>query len=227
MKIAFNGHAVVQIATNNGVKIIIDPFINGNPSCNLTVDKIKVDYVLLTHAHADHFGDTLEIAKSNQATVVANPELCDYLQSQGIEDLVPMQAGQTHDFDFGRLEYTPAIHGSSLTIDGEEIQMGKACGIILDIEGKTVYHMGDTHLFPELQALGENHAIDLAFAPIGGKYTMDAADAKTAVETLNAKKVIPVHYNTFEGIEADPNAFVASLPEGVGFIPIVGEFFTL
>ena len=222
MKVAFHNHAVVTIETNDGIQIIIDPFIKGNEKCDLDVDQLNVDVILLTHAHSDHFGDTIELAEKNNALVVANVEICEYLGQFDIETH-GMQPGGSYHLDFGRVTFTPAIHGSSLELDGRPHTLGLACGIILEIDGKTVYHMGDTALYSDMKLIGKRFDIDLAFIPIGDNYTMGIRDALQASEWIKAKKVVPIHYNTFPVIEQNPREFTDQLGEAVGIIPNIGE----
>ncbi|MBO8171893.1 MAG: metal-dependent hydrolase [Bacillaceae bacterium] len=213
MEIQFLGHAAVQIDTGKHA-LIIDPFLSGNPKASVQPGDVKVDYVLLTHGHGDHVGDTIEIAKNNDATVIAPFELATYMGWQGL-NVHPMHIGGSHTFDFGRVKLTQAFHGSGLTVDDEQriIYMGMPAGIVLEIEGKSIYHAGDTGLFSDMKLIGERHDIDLAFLPIGDNFTMGPEDALDAAEWVKAKKVVPIHYNTFPLIEQDGQGFVNRLKE--------------
>lgn len=226
MKAAFHGHAVVTIETRAGTKIIIDPFITGNPNCDLDVDAIVVDVILLTHAHSDHFGDTVAIAKQNKALVVTTVEIAGYLEKFGI-NTHGMQPGGAHTFDFGTIKMTPAIHGSSLVIDGQTVTLGLATGILFSADEQTLYHLGDTALYSDMKLIGWFNDIDVAFIPIGDNFTMGPSDAVIAAKWLRAKKVVPIHYNTFALIKQDPQVFVKQLPAGVGLIPAIGEVFEI
>lgn len=223
MKVAFHHHAVVTIETNDGTKIIIDPFIRGNEKCDLEVDQLDVDVILLTHAHSDHFGDTIELAQKNEALVISNVEISAYLSQFNIETH-GMQPGGSSNLDFGKISFTPAIHGSSLEINGKPHTLGLACGIILEADGKTIYHMGDTALYSDMKLIGDRFEIDLAFIPIGDTYTMGIRDALQASKWIKAKKIVPIHYNTFPEIEQNPQEFTDQLEEAVGIIPSIGEF---
>lgn len=208
MKVSFHGHSVVKIITE-GTVILIDPFINGNGQTDLKVENEKPDVILLTHGHNDHVGDTVELAKKNDALVVAPNELAVYLSWQGVR-VHNMHIGGAHTFDFGTVKYTQAFHGSSYeTADKQIIYTGMPGGILFTAEGKTVLHAGDTALYSDMKMIGERHPIDLAFVPIGDNFTMGPEDAATAVEFLNPKMVVPVHYNTFPAIEQDPEVFKA------------------
>lgn len=206
MKISYHGHSVVKIQTE-GKTILIDPFINGNELTDLTVSGEKPDAILLTHAHNDHVGDTVELAKASGAVVVATVELATYLGTQGIET-VGMNLGGAHQFDFGTVKFTKAFHSSSYTTEsGEVIYGGMPAGILFEAEGKTVYHAGDTELFGDMELIGKRHSIDLAFVPIGDFFTMGPDDAAYAVELIKPTIVVPVHYNTFPPIKQDPQHF--------------------
>lgn len=224
MKAAFQGHAVVTVELENGTKIIYDPFITGNDQTNLNVDELDIDVILLTHAHDDHFGDTINLAKENDATVVTTVEIADYLATQDVE-AHGMQPGGAHEFEFGTVKFFNAIHGSSIEINGQPHTLGLATGIMLKADGKSLYHAGDTAIYSDMKLIGELNDIDLAFVPIGDNFTMGPEDAKLAAEWLQAKRVVPIHYNTFPLIEQDPQAFVDNLAEGVGYIPNKGELF--
>ncbi|WP_028274543.1 metal-dependent hydrolase [Atopococcus tabaci] len=222
MKAAWHGHSAVSIETNNGTHLLIDPFITGNELSDLDAEAVEADVILLTHAHADHVGDTVQIAKRNDSLVIANVELADYLATQGLRTH-GMQMGGKREFDFGTVKMTRAIHGSSLEIDGKPFTLGLAAGFLFTADGKTLFHAGDTSLFSDLSLIGRLHDIELAFIPIGDNFTMGPEDAVLAAEWLKAKQVVPVHYNTFELIKQDPEKFIQQLPEGVGVVPEIGE----
>lgn len=228
MKVAFHGHAVVSIVIDGGTKLLVDPFITGHEQCDLNLSELEVDVILVTHAHADHLGDTIELAKRTGAQVISTVEIVTYLGSLGLENVHGMQPGGAHDFPFGRVKFTQAIHGSSITLEnGQPYELGLAAGILLSADGKTIYHVGDTALYSDMQLLGQREVIDLAFVPIGDNFTMGPADAVQAAEWLKAKRVVPIHYNTFPLIKQDPQAFIEQLPEGVGYIPRIGEVFAV
>ncbi|MEK4302040.1 metal-dependent hydrolase [Oceanobacillus sp. FSL W8-0428] len=222
MKVSFHGHSVVKVDTGKH-RIIIDPFINGNKACDLDPGTEKADVILLTHGHNDHVGETVEIAKNNNALVVATAELADYFASKGL-NTHPMHIGGSREFEFGKVQFTQAFHGSSYTEeDGTVIYGGMPGGILLTVNGKTIYHLGDTALFTDLKMYGELNDIDLAFIPIGDNFTMGPSDALLAAEWVNAKKVVPVHYNTFPPIEQDPEAWASKVKAGNAHVMQVGE----
>ncbi len=224
MKATHHGHAVVSLETKQEVKLLIDPFITGHEDCDLDVDTVEADYILVTHAHADHLGDTVDIAKRTQAQVITTVEIAEYLESLGL-NTHGMQPGGAYTFDFGRVKFTPAIHGSSLTIDGIPTTLGLASGILITADEQTVYHLGDTALYSDMKLIGELNDIDLAFIPIGDNFTMGPEDAALAAKWLNSKKVVPIHYNTFPLIEQDPEAFIQMLDGIEGLIPEIGASF--
>ncbi|MFC4321075.1 metal-dependent hydrolase [Litchfieldia salsa] len=223
MKVSFHGHSVVKIVTS-GKTIMIDPFITGNGQTDLKAEEEKVDVILLTHGHNDHVGDTVALAKRNDALVVAPDELATYLGWQGVR-CHPMHIGGTHRFDFGTVKLTQAFHGSSYTVaeTKEIIYTGMPAGILFSAQGKSIYHAGDTALFSDMKLIGELNTIDLAFLPIGDNYTMGPVDASIAADWLGAKMVVPIHYNTFPIIEQNPNEFVERLKPGVGKILLPGD----
>lgn len=210
VKVTYHGHSVVYIETKAG-NIVVDPFLTGNGQCHVKPEDLSVDYIVLTHGHNDHVGDTIELAKKNDALVIAVNELADYLASKGLKTH-GMSIGGGYNFDFGRVKYTQAFHGSSYeTEEGQLIYTGMPGGVLLTIEGQTIYHLGDTGLFSDLKLIGERNDIDLAFVPIGDNFTMGPEDATVAAEWIKAKQVVPVHYNTFPVIEQDPEQFVKSI----------------
>ena len=206
MKISYHGHSVVKIETE-GKTILIDPFITGNELTDLDASVQNPDVILLTHGHNDHVGDTFEIAKRCNPLIVAPNELAVYL---GWQDLNAhgMNIGGSHTFDFGTVKYTQAFHSSSYTTEQNEIiYTGMPAGILFTAEGKTIYHAGDTSLFGDMALIGKRHAIDVAFLPIGDNFTMGPEDAAVAVELLNPKLVVPIHYDTFPPIRQNPQTF--------------------
>lgn len=155
MHVSYHGHSVVKIETK-GKTILIDPFITGNELTDLNAEDVKADVILLTHGHNDHVGDTVEIAKRSGALVVAVAELATYLSWQGL-NVHPMSIGGAYTFDFGTVKLTQAFHGSSYTENNEKIiYTGMPAGLLLTIEGKTIYHAGDTALFSDLKLIGRH-----------------------------------------------------------------------
>ena len=203
MKLRYFSHSAFQITTNSGKVILIDPFLDGNPTSPVKSDEVKADYILLTHAHGDHFGDTIKIAKKCNSTIIAVNELANYCIENGL-NAHNMHIGGSHQFEFGKVKFTIAHHGS-LTSDNHF--GGEPAGIIITIDNKTLYHAGDTGIFLDMKLIGEMNRIDYALLPIGDNFTMGIDDAVKAAEFLNADISIPIHYNTFPVIEANPNEF--------------------
>lgn len=206
MQVSYHGHSIVKIKTGN-FTVLIDPFITGNSLTDLQVENEKPDAILLTHAHNDHVGDTIELAKSSNAQVVAPVELANYLGSKGL-NATGMNLGGSHEFDFGTVKFTKAFHSSSYTSEEDGvIYGGMPAGILFKAEGKTVYHAGDTEVFGDMKIIGKLNPIDLAFVPIGDFFTMGPEDAAYAVSLLKPKAVVPIHFNTFPPIKQDPEQF--------------------
>ena len=203
LKLTYYGHAVFLLEDSK-TKLIIDPFIDGNPVAPITSSDIKADYVVVTHAHGDHLGDAIPIAKRCNATIIAVNELADYVSSKGAK-AHNMHSGGTVKLPFGSVKLTIAHHGS-VTPDG--VYGGNPSGALVTISGKTVYHTGDTGLFYDMKLIGEMNPVDVMLCPIGDNYTMGIPDAVKAVEFVRPKLVIPMHYNTWPVIAADPHEFV-------------------
>lgn len=201
MKITFLGHAAFLIETDKN--ILIDPFITGNPAYPSGFNLPNIDYILVTHGHSDHLGDTIELSKKYNATVITNFEISNYLQTKGVKNIHPMHIGGTFKFEFGKLKMTPALHGSGI-IDGNNIIYGgNPCGFVI-YGKKSIYHAGDTGLTKDMELLT---GIDVALLPIGGNFVMDVEDAIKAVEMIKPKIVVPMHYNTWDIINADDKLF--------------------
>ncbi|NOY61329.1 MAG: metal-dependent hydrolase [Calditrichaeota bacterium] len=221
-KLTYIGHDAFLLE-HDATRIVFDPFLSGNPLITTNPDELKVDYVLLTHGHGDHLGDGITIAQNNNATVVAPFELTTYCASQGCK-VHPMHIGGAFHFPFGRVKLTIAHHGSGADLGGDALAyMGNPCGFLVTLDGKTVYHAGDTGIFLDMKLIGEMDEIDIALLPIGDNFTMGIDDAVKAAEFLQAKLTIPMHYNTFEVIEVDPLEFQKKI-SAIGLSSRVLEF---
>lgn len=206
MKIQYLGHSACLVQTGDHA-LLIDPFLSGNGACPVKPGDIKCDFILLTHAHNDHFGDTIEIAKANDATVIAGYELACYCESKGLT-VHPMGLGGKRAFPFGSVKLTLAHHSSSYTEeDGSVVAVGTPNGFLIEADGTTLYHAGDTALFLDMKMIGEMFAVDVALLPIGDNFTMGIEDATAALDLIRPRIVIPVHYNTFPPIEVDATLF--------------------
>ena len=226
LNVTFIGHSCFLLDDGKH-KVVIDPFITGNPMAKISADDLKVDFILLTHGHGDHLGDTLDLANKNKAAVISNFELASYCASKGVKDTAGLHIGGGAEFPFGSVKLTIAHHGSTLGADMG--YGGNPVGFIIRMGGKVVYHAGDTGLFMDMKLIGEMDKIDLALLPIGGYFTMDANDAAKAVEFLKPQKAIPMHYNTFPPVKADPNVFADKIKQyGVdGIILQPGQSYSL
>ncbi|CEE02296.1 metal-dependent hydrolase [Caldifermentibacillus hisashii] len=222
MKVSYHGHSVVKIVTD-GKEILIDPFITGNGNTDLKVENESPDFILLTHGHGDHVGDTVQLAKKKDALVIAMVELANYLSWQGVKTH-GMNIGGSYEFEFGKVKFTQAFHSTGVETEEQTIiYTGMPAGLLITIEGKTIYHAGDTSLFSDMKLIGERHPIDLAFLPIGDNFTMGPEDAAYAAKLLHAKTVVPIHYNTFPVIKQDPGRFINLLEDGNGKVLQPGE----
>lgn len=207
MKLTYLSHScfTLEIGTT---RLIIDPFLTGNPLAKVTPEEVECDYILVTHGHEDHLGDAVAIAKRTGATLISTFEIAMYLAKKEGINVHPMQHGGAWTFPFGRVKLTLAHHGSSIMTDNGPLYMGNPAGILITAEGKTIYHAGDTALFLDMKLIGELDRIDVAILPIGDNFTMGPEDAARAVEFLNAKLAIPMHFATFGMIDVDPQRFV-------------------
>ena len=205
LKLLYHGHSCWEIEDGTH-RVLIDPFLTGNPLADVKPDAFtKLDAVIVTHGHGDHIGDGVQIAKRTGALVIANYEVTGWFQARACKGH-PLHIGGGANFPFGRVKLTIAHHGSTGP-DGEAL--GNPAGVLLKMGGKTLYHAGDTGLFLDMKLIAEmNGPIDVALLPIGDNFTMGIDDAAKAAEFLGAGVAIPMHYDTFGFIKADPNEFV-------------------
>lgn len=197
MKLTFIGHACFMVEEGD-YSLLIDPFIEGNPQAKIKAKDLHPTHIFVSHGHGDHKGDAVEIAKNTKAKVITTNELGEEFGKEGI-DAIAGHIGGKAKTEFGSVKYFQAFHGSG-------IAGGFACGFIIEIAGKKIYHAGDTGLTKDMELLKREN-IDYALLPIGDFYTMGPEDALEAVKMIEPKNVIPMHYNTFPGIAQNPNLF--------------------
>jgi L-ascorbate metabolism protein UlaG (beta-lactamase superfamily) len=226
MEIRWLGHATFELS-HGDVRVLIDPFLSGNPKAAVSADALEPTHIVLTHGHGDHVADAVPIAQRTGAAVVAIVELAGEMTEalgEGHEVHDP-NFGGTVSFDWGWVRLVPAWH-TSTTPKGT---VNTPAGVVVNLGGATVYHLGDTCLFSDLQLVGRRDPIDVALMCIGGHYTMDRHDAVEAARLVGARTVIPCHYGTFPPIETDAEAFKADVERETGSKVAVlqpGETFT-
>jgi L-ascorbate metabolism protein UlaG (beta-lactamase superfamily) len=207
MEIRFLGQSCFELSEGD-TRVLTDPFLTDNPKAAASADEVEPTHIFLTHGHGDHYGDIEQIAKRTGAQVVAIVEIADELTEAGVENVFDPNIGGTVTFDWGWVKLTPAWHTSTTPKGTANVP----AGLLINIAGKTVYHLGDTGLFSDLKLVaGRGDPIDVALMCIGGHYTMDRFDAVTAAEFVGATTVIPCHYDTFPPIETDAEAFKADV----------------
>lgn len=206
IKLTFLGHAGFLL-DDGSHKVAIDPFLTDNPVATLKVEELKCHAIALTHGHSDHLGDTVAVAKANDATVYACFEICDYLSEFGVK-VDPGNPGGRIATPFGWVAFTQAFHSSSF----EKRYMGMPCGVVVHLGGVTVYHCGDTTLFSDMKLMGEIYRPDIALIPMGDRFTMGPELATRAAEFIAPKVAVPMHYGTWPLLVPDASGFQ---PKGV------------
>ncbi len=218
MEIRFLGHSCFELSEGDA-RVLVDPFLKpNNPASPVTADELEPTHILITHGHADHMADAVGLAKRTGAHCVGIVELANWLEARGVEAVSDPNLGGTVEFEWGWVKLVQAWHtntlpGSSETPFSAETgtPIGTAAGLVINLGGTTVYHLGDTCLFSDLELIARRTPVDVALIPIGGHYTMDRHDAAMAAEMIGAKTVIPIHFNTFPPIETDAAAFKAEV----------------
>jgi len=207
-KITWLGHSTFRITTPSGKAILLDPWVMGNPACPEKLKKLdRVDVMLITHGHGDHFGDAVALARQHKPQIVAIYETCLWLGSKNIPHTLPMSKGGTQKV--GEIEVTmvQAIHSNSIEDDGKIVYGGEPCGYVISLPGGLkLYHAGDTAVFGDMKMIGELYTPELACLPIGDLYTMSPREAALAIRLLGVRHVIPMHYGTFPALTGTPEA---------------------
>jgi len=225
MKLTWLGHSACHIAIG-GKSVLIDPFFSGNPKFPSDFENglQSVDFVMLTHGHADHLGDSLRLAKAFDATVVAIFEICAYLGAQGIEKTEPMNIGGTIDCDGLSISMVNALHSSAIVEEGSPITMGDPAGLVIKSNEKTVYHAGDTDVFSDMALIQRIYKPSIGLIPIGDRFTMGPETAALACnEFLDLETIIPIHWGTFDLLTGDPKTFKSLVKRGNVLTPDPGQ----
>jgi L-ascorbate metabolism protein UlaG (beta-lactamase superfamily) len=207
--LTWHGHSCFLLETDEGQRIMIDPWLDENPAADIKVADVEaLDFILVSHGHSDHFDDCIPLAKKTGATVISTYELVSFCQGKGVKNGHGMNIGGAYVFDFGRVKLTPALHTGSISGDDEGAHTTDCSGFLISLNGgQRIYHAGDTALIMDMQLL--RGSVDVAILPIGDNFTMGPEDAARAVEMIEPEVVIPMHYNTFPLIEQSADGFRA------------------
>ncbi len=217
MKITWLGHAAFLIEGKK--KILIDPFLEGNPMAAAKPEEVEADIICITHAHGDHIGDAEKIAKKCNAKIVSTYEIASLFEGKGIE-AIGMNIGGTVEIEGVKISMVSASHTSCLPEDPKGYG-GVAVGFVIEAEeGKKVYHAGDTGLMADFQIIGDYYSPTVALLPIGGHFTMGIDEAVYAIGMIKPKHVIPMHYNTFPMIQANPEEFKEKVEKKYRYVKV-------
>jgi L-ascorbate metabolism protein UlaG (beta-lactamase superfamily) len=207
LAVTWLGHSTFLMQSPKGVRLMFDPWL-GNPSAPAQPRKIdKLDLLLVTHGHSDHSADAVSVARATGATVLAIYELAEWLEQQGLRNVIGMNIGGREHFKGLEVVMVQALHSSSVPVNGVRIYLGAPAGFIVRLESATtIYFAGDTGLFGDMKVIRERYAPTIAFLPIGDRYTMGPEDAAIAGEWLGVKRIVPMHYGTFPELTGTPAA---------------------
>lgn len=212
IQVTWLGHATFELRFPSGEVLLLDPWIEGNPTFPKGYELKRVDVIALTHAHFDHVNDVIPVAQKFSPKVVAIYELASYFEKKGVENTIGINKGGTVDLGFAKLTMTQALHSSSIKDGDNLLYGGEAAGYVLTLQdGRTAYFAGDTSLFGDMALIGELYQPELVFLPIGDHFTMDPHQAAHAARLLKVKKVIPMHYGTFPALTGTPQALAEKL----------------
>jgi L-ascorbate metabolism protein UlaG (beta-lactamase superfamily) len=216
-RLCWLGHSCLLLESD-GKRILIDPFLTDNPAAATSADKVSADFILVSHGHGDHVGDTVAIAQRTGAAVIANYEMSGWFQKQGVKTTHGQQHGGGHHYPFGHVKLTLAFHGSALP-DGS--YGGNPCGFLITFkDGTRIYDAADTGLFGDMRLIGEE-GVDLALLPLGDNFTMGPDDALRAVKLIQPRQVVPIHYNTWELIAQDAGAWAERVRKETQTEPVI------
>jgi len=205
-RLTWHGHASFTLVTDDDARLMFDPWLDDNPAADIGTDQVQdLDFILVTHGHEDHFGDAIALARKTGAMLIGIVELAAFAKSKGVERTHGLSIGGGYRFPFGYAKLTPALHGPSVAGDDVGAFTCMPAGLWVDLGGKRLYHAGDTALLTDMQLL--RGKVDVALLPIGDNYTMGPEDAARAVEFIEPRIVVPMHYNTFDLIRQDPAEF--------------------
>ena len=218
LSITWFGHSTFLVGTPGGKRLLFDPWLSGNPACPEALRKPPpADAILISHGHFDHVDDAVVCARSSGAPVVATVELCEWLGRRGVASTLPMNKGGALEVAGLRVTMTDARHSSGYVEDGRMVYLGEAAGFVVRLEdGRHIYYAGDTCLFGDMRLIGDRYKPEIAFLPIGDRFTMDPVAAAQACEMLGVRQVVPMHWGTFPLLTGTPAALKALVePKGI------------